>query len=282
MNLSLPQSPSIRFHISLNVSNLERSVAFYRILFNMEPAKLRADYAKFEPDDPPLVVSLEPNGRPGAGTLNHLGFRMPDARSLVATQERLERAGIHSKREEGVECCYAKQTKFWALDPDGTLWEMYTLEGDIDHRGAGQSRENMVETGGNVWEHRMGDPVPTRLAAEDNTLDEVRLRGSFNLQLPAAERRQLLAEAKRALKPSGRLFVHVLTGEREITSPNLPGLASRVEHVPLKDDVMTLISAAGFHGLRLLKYDDKPCFVKDGVAMRETQIEGWSNQSKGI
>ncbi len=269
-------------HISLNVSNLDRSVAFYRILFNMEPAKLRADYAKFEPDDPPLVVSLEPNGRPGPGTLNHLGFRMPDARSLVATQERLERAGIRSKREEGVECCYAKQTKFWVTDPDATLWEIYTLESDIDHRGAGQSMESMIGTDGSIWEHRMGDPIPSRLTAADSSLDDARLRGTFNLPVPAADRNELLSEVKRALKPNGRLFVHVLTGEREVLSPSLPGPAAKVEFVPTKDDMMTAIASAGFHGIRLLKYDDKPCFVVNGVPMRETQIEAWKAERTGI
>lgn len=282
MSIALQQSPSVRFHISLNVSSLERSVAFYRILFNMEPTKLRADYAKFEPDDPPLVVSLEPHGRPGPGTLNHLGFRMPDARSLVATQERLERAGIHSNREEGVECCYAKQTKFWVTDPDATLWELYTLESDIDHRGAGQSRESMIDAGGAIWEHRMGDPIPSKLAAADSSLDDARLRGTFNVPVAAADRVLLLAEVKRALKPSGRVFVHVLTGEREVSGPKLPGPAAKVELVPTKDDMMNLIAAAGFHGIRLLKYDDKPCFVVNGVPMRETQIEGYKSERSGI
>jgi catechol 2,3-dioxygenase-like lactoylglutathione lyase family enzyme len=137
----------VRMHISLNVSNLERSIAFYRILFDREPAKQRADYAKFEPIDPPLVLSLEPNGRCGAGTLNHLGIRLSDARQLVAVQERLERAGIRSQREEGVECCYSRQTKFWVQDPDDTLWELYTLDDDeLEHRGAGQSIEVMTSS----------------------------------------------------------------------------------------------------------------------------------------
>ena len=146
MSLSLQTVPAVRFHLSLNVTNLKRSVDFYRILFGMEPAKERLDYAKFEPDDPALVLSLEPNGRSGPGTLNHLGIRLPDAKTLVAMQERLERAGIRSQREEGVECCYAKQTKFWVTDPDATLWELYVLEDDhLDHRGVGQSREAMVD-----------------------------------------------------------------------------------------------------------------------------------------
>src|SRR4051794_9888019 len=100
-------SDTIRFHLSLNVSDLSRSVAFFRTLLGVEPAKLRADYAKFEPDSPPLVLSLEPaKGEAGrTGALNHAGFRLPDAKALVAMQERLERAGMPTRREDGVECC---------------------------------------------------------------------------------------------------------------------------------------------------------------------------------
>ncbi len=144
MATALPMAPAIRFHLSLNVSNLERSIAFYRILFGCEPAKRRSDYAKFELDDPPLVLSLEPMPPAAGGTLNHLGFRMPDSATLVAMQERLERAGIRTRRQEGVECCYARQTKFWVTDPDQTLWELYTLDEDLDHRGAGQTRTEML------------------------------------------------------------------------------------------------------------------------------------------
>jgi len=144
MVTALPMAPAIRFHLSLNVAELERSVAFYRILFGCEPAKYRPDYAKFELDDPPLVLSLEPTPGGTGGVLNHLGFRMPDSAALVAVQMRLEQAGIRTQRQEGVECCYARQTKFWVMDPDQTLWEIYTLEGDIDHRGAGQTREQML------------------------------------------------------------------------------------------------------------------------------------------
>src|SRR4051812_43184671 len=183
---SLTTAPAVRFHLSLNVADLAKSVAFFRVLFNMEPAKLRSDYAKFEPDDPPLVLSLEPTPRPVGGPLNHLGFRMPDAQSLVAVQERLERAGLRTDREDGGECCYAKQTKFWATDPDGTLWEVYTFDGDLAHRGAGQSLD-VIHPGAKVeaarpvvWEHRMGEPVPERVPLADGTADEVRLRGTFN------------------------------------------------------------------------------------------------------
>jgi catechol 2,3-dioxygenase-like lactoylglutathione lyase family enzyme len=275
-------SDPVRFHISLNVSDLAKSVAFFRTLLGVEPAKLRADYAKFEPDSPPLVLSLEPGKEVNrGGAFNHAGFRLPDAKTLVAMQERLERAGMPTKREDGVECCYAKQTKFWAHDPDGNLWEVYTFDGDIEHRGAGQAAELVLGDALKprepvVWEHRMTDPVPARVPLADGAADEVRLRGTFNLPLSADERRAVIAEAVRVLRPGGRVFVHVLTGESSVENPELPGPAGKVQSVPFEADPVELLEGAGFVGVRMLKFDSKPCFVRGGVGMRELQLEGFA------
>jgi catechol 2,3-dioxygenase-like lactoylglutathione lyase family enzyme len=276
----------IRFHISLNVANLDKSVAFFHTLFGIEPAKVRPDYAKFEPLDPPLVLSLEPAREVGGGgALNHLGFRMPDARSLVVMQERLERAGLRTRREEGVECCYARQTKFWAHDPDGNLWEVYTFEGDIDHRGAGQPEKTIVGAGGSapapaVWEHLMYDPIPARIPRADGELDEVRLRGTLNLSLTGEQVGTLIADVVRVLKPGGRLFVHVLAGERPVDNPDLPGPAGGVRAVPFESDPVTLLEDAGLTWVRMLKFDATPCFVRGGVGMRELQLEGFAPPHK--
>jgi catechol 2,3-dioxygenase-like lactoylglutathione lyase family enzyme len=283
MSTALPMAPAIRFHLSLNVSDLARSVEFYRVLFGREPAKRRSDYAKFELDDPPLVLSLEPSPRSAGGALNHLGFRMPDSAALVEMQRRLELAGIRSHREEGVECCYARQTKFWVTDPDQTLWEVYTLEEDLDHRGAGQSLEEMLPDAApegaarpTVWEHRLVDPVPAAAPGADESVDEVRLLGTFNLPLDEGTKRRLLAEAARVLRPGGRLFVHVLVGERPLERPpQLPGPAALVRHVPPEGEPPRLLEEAGFRGMQFLKFDAKPCFVQDGVALREMQLAGW-------
>ncbi len=275
-------SDPVRFHLSLNVSDLTKSVAFFRTLFGMEPAKLRADYAKFEPADPPLVLSLEPAKEVGrGGALNHLGFRLPDAKTLVAMQERLERAGLRTKREDGVECCYARQTKFWAHDPDGNLWEVYTLDGDIDHRGEGQSQAVVFANAATLperveWEHRMNAPVPERIPLADASADEIRLRGTLNLPLSPEQQRSIVAEAARVLKPGGRLFVHVLAGESPMENPELPGPAGAVRSVPFESDPVALLEKAGLVAVRMLKFDAKPCFVRSDVGMRELQLEGFA------
>ena len=81
--MSVEISQPVRFHLSINVSDLGKSVRFFEALFGKKPAKQRSDYAKFELDDPPLVLSLEPHAPAGRGALNHAGFRFPDATKLV-------------------------------------------------------------------------------------------------------------------------------------------------------------------------------------------------------
>src|SRR5665213_4447584 len=93
--LSIKTLP-VKFHVSLNVADLDKSVEFYRLLFGKEPAKCRPDYAKFESDDPQLVLSLEPNPRSPGGSLNHLGLRVGDSAALVEIQQRFEAAGIRT------------------------------------------------------------------------------------------------------------------------------------------------------------------------------------------
>jgi SAM-dependent methyltransferase len=166
-------------------------------------------------------------------------------------------------------------------DPDNTLWEIYTLEGDLDHRGKGQELSEMLPHANEkrapavVWEHRLGEPVPSLLPAADGSLDEVRLRGTLNVPLADDVKHRLVAEAARALRPGGRLFVHVLVGDKLLAgAPGLPGPAAAVQHVPLDKEPPGLLKSAGFQDVRLLKFDDKPCFQRDGVALREMQLEG--------
>jgi catechol 2,3-dioxygenase-like lactoylglutathione lyase family enzyme len=271
-------SPAVRFHISLNVSDLGKSVQFFQALFGKVPAKQRSDYAKFELDDPPLVLSLEPHAPAGRGALNHAGFRFPDSAKLVEAQSRLEWAGIHTQREEGVECCYARQTKFWAHDPDGGLWEFYVLEGDIDHRGAGQALDAIpLSTPGAAaprsWEHRLGQPLLVPAEFADESLDEARLRGSFNVPAGADEVVRFLKDVRAALRPDGNMLLHILTAESPLSSaPQLPGGAGSVKFVPVRGDLLNALEAAGFVDMQLTTFRSRACFEHEGIPLRETRI----------
>jgi catechol 2,3-dioxygenase-like lactoylglutathione lyase family enzyme len=273
--------------MSLNVADLKRSVAFFQTLFGAEPAKLRSDYAKFEIDDPPLVLSLEPNPPRGSGALNHIGFRVPNSEALVALQHRLESSGISTAREDGVECCYAKQTKFWLHDPDNNLWEIYTLEEDIEHRG--YVTDDLLEVAKDairkknvaslpstksIWSHRLGQLIPTQLFMLNESVDEINLQGTLNTSHTQAQLNSLLAEIARVLKSDGLLKIHALTSETDIAhqSLSLPGPASVVQQVLSISTIIAALNNAGFVQVEFEKYDAKPCFVVEGAAMRETRL----------
>ena len=120
-------------HISLNVSDLSRSVAFYQGLFG-EPKKLKSDYAKFVGAEPEIHLALQPGlHSPGAGALSHLGIRVESTEEVRRWRSDLKARGVVSEEEKREDCCYALQDKFWLTDPDGNRWEVYTVLEDVEH-----------------------------------------------------------------------------------------------------------------------------------------------------
>lgn len=125
----------VKFHASLNVSDLAKSVRFYEALFGTGPVKVYPDYAKFEVDEPPLVLSLKPKRACAGGPLNHLGLRVTSVDALRAIQARLKAVGAPIGQQDDVKCCYAYQSKIWVTDPDQTMWEVYVLFDDVPDWG---------------------------------------------------------------------------------------------------------------------------------------------------
>jgi catechol 2,3-dioxygenase-like lactoylglutathione lyase family enzyme len=227
-------------HVSINVSDLGRAVEFYRRFLGQEPAKQYKDYAKFELTDPPLVLSLEPVYHRASDSFNHLGIRLGHRDQVVALHQRLKEIGLVSDYEEDVECCYSRQTKFWLADPDKNLWEIYALTGELARRGGLSASEALAardrQGSQTTFEHRLGDALPHPWPVESGTVDEVRLRGTFNTPRPSEEKARLLAEALRILKPGGHLLIHGLVSDKAHPQgfPRLPGPAALVKDTPLE------------------------------------------------
>lgn len=133
----------VKFHASLNVSDLKRSVAFYAALFGLAPVKHYVDYAKFELNSPPLVLSLKPKRACTGGPLNHLGLRLTSVQNLEAIVQRLASVNARVGRQNDVKCCYAEQTKLWITDPDGTLWEVYVFHNDVEDWGEKHNKRKL-------------------------------------------------------------------------------------------------------------------------------------------
>lgn len=123
----------LRPHLALTVSDVDRSIPFYRALLGREPAKVRPGYAKFEVEQPALNLTLN-RGEPGdsRGALNHAGIQVSTTDDVLAARERLTTAGLAAFDEMDTTCCYARQDKIWVHDPDGIPWEVFTVLEDVE------------------------------------------------------------------------------------------------------------------------------------------------------
>lgn len=121
-----------RVHVALAVKDLARSTAFYRVLLGQAPSKERPGYAKFEVAEPPLNLSLNETAGPSApsNAVAHFGIQLKTIAEVKEMIARLAAAGLPSKVEDEVSCCYAVSSKVWTEDPDGNKWETYVLLSD--------------------------------------------------------------------------------------------------------------------------------------------------------
>jgi catechol 2,3-dioxygenase-like lactoylglutathione lyase family enzyme len=117
-----------RFHVHVNVTDLDRSIAFYSQLFGATPAVIKPDYAKWMLDDPRVNFAISRRER--AAGVDHLGIQSDDAAGLEAIGARLKAADAVSLAEVGTTCCYAHSDKYWAEDPQGLRWETFHTHGD--------------------------------------------------------------------------------------------------------------------------------------------------------
>jgi predicted enzyme related to lactoylglutathione lyase len=117
-----------RFHVHLNVTDLDASVRFYSALFAREPSVRKADYAKWMLDEPRVNFAISNQGR--APGVDHLGLQADSADELAELGRRLEAAGGAVLPEDATVCCYARSDKAWTTDPQGTRWETFHTFGE--------------------------------------------------------------------------------------------------------------------------------------------------------
>ena len=121
-----------RLHLALKVSDLERSIEFYQLLFNEAPDKVKSGYARFNLNAPPVVLTLNEGEKVKRGNrLDHMGIRLEDPEAMATALKRLKDAGSWIKEQPDVVCCHSRQSKFWVKDPDGVHWEFYVLVDDM-------------------------------------------------------------------------------------------------------------------------------------------------------
>lgn len=116
-----------RLHVHVAVHDLEQSIRFYKALFDAEPTVKKADYAKWQLEDPRVNFAISKRGAKAG--LDHLGIQVEDGAELGALRSQLAQADVAIRDQANATCCYAKSDKHWTLDPQGIAWESFhTLE----------------------------------------------------------------------------------------------------------------------------------------------------------
>jgi catechol 2,3-dioxygenase-like lactoylglutathione lyase family enzyme len=118
-------------HVSLNVTNVENSVAFYEKVFGVPVSKRRPGYAKFDLSEPALNLSMV-EVPPSGINASHFGIQVESSEDVAVAWTRFKKAGLDTRTEENTACCYALQDKVWVADPDGNEWEVFVVKGDSD------------------------------------------------------------------------------------------------------------------------------------------------------
>lgn len=127
----------MRAHLSINVTNLEKSVEFYSKVFGVNPQKQTNNYAKFDLKEPALNFSMHGSSEKRLPSrLNHLGIEVTDLIQIADWQKRLESQNIAIVPEENTNCCFARQDKIWFQDPDGNSWEVFFVHEQLPTTGA--------------------------------------------------------------------------------------------------------------------------------------------------
>ncbi|MCA1592400.1 MAG: VOC family protein [Acidobacteria bacterium] len=138
--LTVNEVQALKAHLALNVHSVEKSLEFYRRMLGLEPSKVRAGYAKFDVENPPLNLTLNEAPFDERGALSHLGIQVSSTTDVLAVRQRWSEAGLITRDEMQTDCCYATQDKAWVRDPDGNEWEVFVVLEDnlpeVDNAGA--------------------------------------------------------------------------------------------------------------------------------------------------
>jgi hypothetical protein len=111
---------STRFHMAVNVKDVEPLLPFYRTLFGNEPTVVRDGYAKFELVEPPLNISLNRVVHNAKGH-GRFGIQLKTVERLDAFVQRLRGSGqtlTSETRADGV-------TEFVVEDLESNRWKLF-------------------------------------------------------------------------------------------------------------------------------------------------------------
>ena len=129
----------MKTHLNLATTDLAQSIRFYSILLDAKPTKVLPDYALFVTNEPALELALDLTDSVQATTDAHYGICMESVEAVDRAIARLQSAGFPVSIEREQTCCYANQTKGWAVDPADRRWEVYAVHAETEERDGADS-----------------------------------------------------------------------------------------------------------------------------------------------
>ena len=130
-----------RMHVGYYVSDITKTVDFYKRFFEAEPVKVKSDYAKFILTAPSLNISFVESEQAIQPSFIHFGIEVDNPEHLRQKLGNALRQNLTIDEEKEVKCCYAKQDKFWVEDPDGYKWEVYHFKENVEINDPKYSKE---------------------------------------------------------------------------------------------------------------------------------------------
>ncbi|MEM8525884.1 MAG: VOC family protein [Bacteroidota bacterium] len=107
-----------KMHVSLYVSNIEKTIQFYDAFFEQVTSEKEEKYAKYMLEEPALIISFIENPTKAQAQFGHLGFQLKTKALLEERLTVIRSKKLQIREKMGVFCCYALQEKFWVSDPD--------------------------------------------------------------------------------------------------------------------------------------------------------------------
>ena len=128
-----------RVHVHLKAADLDASRRFYERFFGAAPVKRKPDLVIFLPEIAPLTIVISParRGWAAGGSVILLGVDVESQAAVEAHLARIKAAGLATREQLNVNCCYANQSKFWVIDPDGVEWEVYHVNHNLVEKHGG-------------------------------------------------------------------------------------------------------------------------------------------------
>ncbi|MCU7924156.1 MAG: VOC family protein [Candidatus Thiodiazotropha sp. (ex Dulcina madagascariensis)] len=113
-----------RFHVALNVVDVELVLPFYQTLFGKQPDTHSDGYAKFDLKEPPMLFSLNRVVHNAKGN-GDFGVQLNNVHQIVEMSDRIKSAGMEVLEQDTIDDGTVR--KLTVMDSEGNRWTLFVV-----------------------------------------------------------------------------------------------------------------------------------------------------------